>query len=351
MKKLFATFLGLLFFGALDTEAQALTDEQIIKNNIPSIFFTLKDFSTQQNLTKDVVLFKYLKDTFNSRDGSRYLIVVYSSGMGTEPHSLADLRVINIQKNGSTSITPKIDYRLSSYPLDVGCEIALQDLDGDGINEVLVKETNWKDDTNENYIFKWVGNSLIDTTPIIKDESIHFKSSGLLDMSISTFTIGGKHLIFARAPTIVNKEFGQDLHRIYQFSNNTLEEQGTFEYLTTVEKVGKLPIETAEGVTPATEGKYTLSVKNISDHNQGVRAEVSINSSVVIKSADFCSPPPPKENKIEKVVDGDANEDHQKGCRTKSEVSVDLTLMKVNTIKVKLFGKKGSRILVTIKKK
>ena len=349
IRKIF--FLIFIILNSFSIEVYALTDEQIIRNNVPPIFFTLNDFSTQKNLTKDEILFKFLNDTFGNKDGSRFLIVVYSSGIGVEPDSLTDLRVIKISKNGTTTLSPKIDYKLSSYPFDAGCEISLQDLDGDGINEVLAKDTNWRDSSTEHYIFKWSNKVLVDITPIIKDDSINLESSGLLDMGVSTFTIEGKHLLYSRAPTIINKEFGADQQRIYQFRNGNLEEQGTFEYLTNLEKLNKGPAENVEVATLSVEGEYTLEVENISDHKDGVRAEVTINTNVVMKPADFCNSGLFNFFKKDNGDNSDANEDHLNGCKTKTKVSVNITLMKVNTIKVKLFGKKGSRIQVTLKKK
>ena len=315
------------------------------------MFFILKDNSTDKFLTTEDILFTFLKDSFGSNDGSRFLIVVYSTGIGIEPDPLTDLRVIKISKKGFITVSPKIEYKKAAFPLDEGCEIFLQDLDGDGVNEVIATNTNWRTDSKINFIFKWFENKLLDVTPIIRDDSIHLRTSGLLDISISSFMIDGKRLIYSQVPNIVNKEFLTPLHRVYQLNNNNMEELGTYEYLTTVEKLSRNSTENVEVVTFDSAGEFMLTVKNISDQRAPVRAEVTINTNLVLKPSDFCLSPPAKVNKLEKDDDSDANEDHLKGCKTKSEVSVDLTLMKVNTIKVKLFCKKGSRVQVTLKRK
>ena len=332
--------------------AQPLTDSQIIKNNIPAIFFTLKDNSTAEYLKTGNILNESVNETFNSKDGSRYLVVLYSTGTDvSQDDQMADLRVIKIEKKGNITISPKINYNLGDYPLEIGSKISVKDLNGDGIDEVFVTNTNWKDGAREDFLFRWNGSSLIDITPIIQDDSIHFKSSGLLNISVSDFTVGGKRILYSTTPKFVDKAFNGTLVQAYRYDNSLISE-GAFDYLMTIQKLDKKPIEKSESVELKSEGDYVLSIKNISDHKDAVRAEVSINTNIVVKPSEFCMSLPSKDDKkVKSDDDGDADEDHLKGCKSKPDVSVNLSLLKVNMIKVKMYGKKNSRLQLTLKRR
>lgn len=105
----------------------------------------------------------------------------------------------------------------------------------------------------------------------------------------------------------------------------------------------------------ATEGQYTLTVKNVSDDNRAVRAEVTVNGNVVLKPQDFCSAPAhPKNDK--KWWDGhddddDRDDDHCKRCLPKNEAYAIVNMKTANEIKVKVYGRKDSKIQFSLVKK
>lgn len=338
-----------LFFSGQFSESQALSDDQLIRSLIPYDFFKVKNSSNEDNLTSQDIIYTKLNETFGAKNGIRFIVVNYAiSAPVSSEVEFADLRVIKIPKVGQASILPKISYNLSNYITESSSELSAKDLNLDGINEIVVRNTDWKTNAARDYIFKWDGNNLVDVTPIIKNPEIRFSSSALRDAVYSDYPVDGKILISSSVPKIENREITGEITEIFQM-DQTLVSKGTFEYFSIYEKPDKYPFEKSINITLDSAADYILELKNISEHKEAVRAEVKINANVVVAPQEFCADKP-KENKAP-ANETDLNEDHLRGCKFKQSVSKNLSLLKVNTITVKLFGKKKSRMSLSIKKK
>ena len=103
-----------------------------------------------------------------------------------------------------------------------------------------------------------------------------------------------------------------------------------------------------------TEGAYYLEVKNISEHNRPVRAEVIINGVTVLAPKDFCHSVPLAlvNGKGVEDDDDDGNEDKFKRCPAKSGIIyAEVNVKKPTEVKIRLFGKKNSKVRITLDKK
>lgn len=250
-----------------------------------------------------------------------------------------------------------MDATVLKYPtaLDECSSIDLKDLDLDGKPELIV-ETAAGRTVGPSLIFKWDGRKMVDITPITTVDGE--KRSAFRQIIVSDKPILGKLVIFDFDPLHENAP-----RSVYTMKNGEIVLEGTYDIVSYIgpSKVtlnnGKFEAQDAAEIEhdfPA-DAQYTLTVKNVSDHQRAVRAEVTVNGNIVLKPKDFCAEPPPKDRKGKAWEghddDDDKDSDHFKRCKPKPEAYAIVNMKTKNKINVKVYGREDSKVQLTIVKK
>ena len=339
-------FYILLILTSCSLNAQTLEDEQIIENHVPAQFLSIdsgtKIDGVPQKLKKDEVAYRYISYNFNDPTVRKYLIVNYNYSLKSKD-ALAYFKVIKVNKNGTSISLPEVDIKVGWYEF----EMQLLDLNGDGINEILTENFGDRGGVISNSIFQWKNGNLVDITPM--DPTPDLVDSLFKNLSITNHKINNSLLLINQGETSTTS---------YLLGANGFATESA-SFLAILEKKEKKPLVENYNLPASniTTGTYTIEIKNISNHKKNVRAEISINGSIVIKPEDFCvEKPKPKpkhnNNKHDKDDDDDdGDDDGCKRCKPKNIVYADVQLNATNTMTVKLYGKKKSVIQVSLKKK
>lgn len=346
MDKLFYRLTLLLLLITTNSFAKVLTDKQIVEKHIPPEFLKAMDISVDPPvpIKKTDRRIKFVKSNFGSKDGSSFLFVTYLLAYSDYDRELREIRVIKINKDGSSIVLPSPP-NYQKIGIDPIHELNLVDLDGDGIDEVLLENFGERGPPEGAYILKWNGNILENITP--SDSEGYTILSGFNYLVVP----GLRPILYYKEYTKLNSK--SDLITTFHATELTptgFVDLGAFDFVDTFYKEGNKFEEKEITEVKLKPGVYTLEVKSSSKHKKAVRAEVSVNGIIVLKPEDFCA----RNNEIkkeDKKDEDDQNEDHHKNCVPKNEVYADVTLVKTNEIKVKLYGKKNSRIQVSLKKK
>ena len=358
MKAVYNFLLVLCSLIACSALVQTIADKQIARDNVPAIFLQKKTFSRETVLlSKDAIGMNVKADSFKSADGGRYLVVIYyllpdmTSGGG-----LTELRIIKIDKSGKATLLEKPNENVGPKQLENYCEIILADLDSDGVNEVIIRTTDNKNEPASSFVYKWNGQNLSDITPTRRTGKSNLLYSAFDDLYISSQMISGKPILFNE--TLVALPNGNDYYTVtslFLLDKSGFAKLGDFDFAKVIEKNNHKYTEVTFEITTLKEGIHLLSIKNISDHKHSIRGEITINDVVIFKPQDFCVAPPNALQKQtgggEKTVtenDSDRNEDHYKNCAAKSDFHADVKINTSNVVKVKLYGPKGSRILFSL---
>lgn len=350
--KHFYKFLIMLILSPFWAFAQKLTDKQIVDKHIPPIFFNAKDIRVipSEPIEKEDILRRYFKCNFGNKDGARYLLVVYDTSGSIVDNPESEFVVIKISKNGDSVVLPKLKNYETFLFQDVS-PVRCVDLDEDGIDEVIVTNLDTKGRNYDSHILKWSDANLEHVTPLNKEGY-----SILINLSYS-WAVGGPKpvLLFDEFhPAASPAEDGITYRRAMELTNKGFLDLGTFDFVDYVIKDSHKVKEQVLSEIEIKPGVYTLDVKNLSKHEHAIRAEITLNGTVVLKPGDFCAKPnssSAQKNSKGPDDESDKNEDGLKRCVPKSDVYADVTLAKVSSIKVKLYGNKHSKLLVSLKRK
>ncbi len=346
MKKYFTWYFGcaLLTLVPFHAKAKNLSEAEFVKY-IPDY---LKTDSNGEFLSygKGIGL-RQIEANLDGQRDSTFLILEFSTD------EKCDIQVLKEDRHG----LQKMDTTVLKYPTALdGCSfMELKDLDQDGKPELIVETVNGRS-VGSPVILKWDGRKLVDISPtstVDGETNRTFRA-----VNISDKPILGRLVIFDYDP--VHEDAARS---VYAMKNGQIVLEGTYDVVSyigaskvTVNK-GKFEVQDAAVINhpfPA-EAQYTLTVKNVSDHNRAVRAEVTVNGSVVLKPQDFCSTPPPKKTDKKWWTgnddDDDRDDDHCKRCVPKNEAYAIVNMKTANEIKVKVYGRKDSKIQLTLVKK
>ena len=348
--------ISALFFSPGGHGAQySDADVKLVEQNFPKSILPDKD-DDGRVLTVGNGLGYHFEEVKLDTSGSRYFATLYQAAISSREMEcqLVVLKVDN--KNKVQSFVAS----LNNHDELANCgDMSFKDLDGDGKPEVLVdtNDINSGAPNGSPYIFKWDGKTIKDITPfnvsgnrkITAFRSVEFVDAGksvlILD-SPATYHLHGEVMGVSN-----DKSF-----KSFALQNGSVVQTATFDYLKIFNKNTKKKKDETFVVNPTlVDGVYTLDIKNLSGHNRAVRAEVTINGSVVLKPEDFCEAKPPK--KTDKDAwkgnddDDDRDEDRCKRCKAKSEVYAIVNIKTANEIKVKMYGRKDSVLQLSLVKK
>lgn len=283
---------------------------------------------------------------FKRRRGSEYAVALYNNS------DSCAVVVLKKSKNGYT-LMPKSELQEAGM-LDQCTDLEIKDLNLDGVPELIINTIADKR-PGPPIILKWHVNHLVDITPVEK-------TGATVKNALRTTLITDKPIKGRLEILDYSTDDPASKRRIYYFDGERILLDGEYDYVTIIpssgiKNQGNSAIAEAYKLTPTFEsdGEYTLTVKNVSDHNRSVRAEVTVNGSVVLKPQDFCSAPPQpkKDRKWWKGHDDDDDhdEDHHKRCVPKLEAYAIVNMKTANEIKVKVYGRKDSKVQLTLVKK
>ena len=336
-------FLSVIFVVALHARSQSLSDTELVKKYVPSSFKLMKLKSTGKYLRIGAGIgFKFLSESFNNHEKSRYLISMYFTDRFSGDN-LCEIKVVKIQKGIDTTLGAP---SFVSTDASNGCSgLQAIDLDADGTNEILLSKVSFRVNDGPS-IFKWTGNQLAEITPIKDGVSI------LRDFVVTDSQLDGLPLLIdypfkegTEEPGVTNSN---ESTIVFQLSGQNFQNKGSFEFIEIIKKDSNAPGFFQSEFMLAGPGNYFLEAKNVSTHKNSVQAEITVNGRTVLKPSEFCSDPGKSETS---GSDGDLNEDNLRGCKAKSEVYVEVPLETKNTLTFKLYGKKKSRLQITLKKK
>lgn len=360
--KVVNSFLLILCIAAtISAAGESLADKQTARDLVPAIFLQKKTFSKETVfLTKEAIGINVKADSFKAADGSRYLVVIYyllpdmTSGGG-----LTELRIVKIDKFGKATLLEKPNENIGPGQLENYCEIKLADLDNDGVNEVIIRTTDSKNEPASSFVYKWNGQNLTDITPTRRTGKSNLLYSVFDDLFISNQKISGKSIL--NNETLVALPNGNDYYTVtslFILDKAGFTKLGDFDFAKVIEKNTHKYTEVTFNITSLKESMHLLSIKNISDHSHAVRGEITINDTVIFKPQDFCdSPQSGVQNQATRAGnhvpddDSDRNEDHYKHCMAKTDLHADIKINPSNVVKVRLYGPKGSRILLGLDEK
>ncbi len=336
--------------------AQQLTNQQIVDRHIPPVFFQgfYKNIVPKIPIDRDAIMAQFIEDDFNSKNGTRYLIAIYYSHDGEVDNPQQEFSVIKVSKDGSSVVLPRVK-NYDSLGYSHFSHMEKYDLDGDDITDIVIENFDPQGQPTTAHILKWNGANLENISPLGKD------GRSILDGLTISVQEGLPSLLFfdEYRPSGIPKVIGTTYRRILELTPKGFVDHGTFNFVQTIFKEDKeVQVSTFNNVKlPA--GLYTLEVKNLSKHKRAVRAEISVNGVVVLKPEDFCSKKPKKYvkkkdkkgNDIIEDDDDDNDEDNCKRCDPRKSIYADVPILANNNIVVKLYGKKNSKIQVSLKKK
>ena len=336
----------------LTAHAQKLTDEQIVDKHIPVEMLAARIMlDPPVQIDPSTIGKKFKKSNFNNKDGSRYIMAIYSTAhRGGIDKEAIEFLVIKIDKNDASSVLSRPKSYDSSFVAGSGIEMDLFDLDGDTVSELIITDYT-QGGFSRSSILKWSGTNLENITPLRSNN----KSGIFSKLQIEAFPL----IVSEGAVDRVGDTPRSTYQKVQHLTSNGFVDVATFDFFKVIVKEDKEIEEQEFENIKLPEGLYTLDVKNLSKHKHAIRAEISINNVVVLKPADFCIEKPKKIEKLKEKKgsevadddDEDRNEDGYKRCQFKKDIYTDITLTKSNTISVKLYGSKHSRIQVTLKKK
>jgi len=335
---------------SLILNAKSLSYDEIVDKYIPLEMVNAID--TESNPPKKVeregIKRKFVVFDYDFKDGSKILLATYDTKQLFVEDPISKTLAIKISKNGDTTIIDPPS-RSKSFGITNSSELKQIDIDGDGINEIVVTLYDDKQITWESHILKWNGK----TFEKIKFPLTERESHLLPQLELDALPL----LVYVD----VLIKSSSNIHKIKQMkSDGSFVDLGTFNFAKVISKESKKAQEVTYDIEDVSEGQYTLEVKNLSKHQRSVRAEISINNVVVLKPTDFCNGKPKhfekqkdkKGNAILEDDDDDDNEDHCKRCDPRKGIYADVNLKsKGNELKVKLYGNKNSKIQITLKKK
>lgn len=338
--KLFLTFVIFAVGYSLPALAGSIDDKKLIQKFVPSRL--LKDENGEiQSLGKGISASAEWAE-FDKKGKSKFLVIAYSSYINGV--FKCELMVVKSAGKESSLMDPPV---LEMADEVEGCsEIELRDLDNDKIPEVVVKRIagGMARQDGPPAFFKWDGKKLVSITPtkVLNDEKFNALHSTL----IADKSINGDILIIDTLPD--NPEAPR---RFYIMKDGKIILKESHAFVTFLGKHEKVPVDFAPKLPE--EGEYYLEVTNLSEHKRAVRAEVFINGSKVLKPEDFCADPAPKNLKRSDRDDDaeDGNEDQCRRCNPKGQVYAIVNMKKVNEMKVRVFGKKDSKVKITLNKK
>jgi len=326
-----------LLYSLISCLAVAETDEQIIQKFIPKSYIV--DSSGTKNPVGNEIIYGgeiHKRVDLDGKGTDNYLVVGYGGFGAKEPGTLlCSLVVIKVDSKNQTQMGDTV----LKMPDELnGCsEIESYDFDGNKKQEVLIRRIDEKVDAAPSF-FSWDGGKLVSITPT---EMVQGHIQTVLD-KIKLIPTNGKVLIEAisedpSAPiqtfTLVNGQISlQDTHTLLFFADNLTKQP------TIVNKT--IP-----------NGDYILTVKNVSKHNRTVRAEVYVNGVLVLKPKDFCKFPKAPIRWVKRYDDDDNDdhdEDHCKRCDPKAGVYAQIKVTGPIEIKVKIFGRKDSKLQISL---
>lgn len=347
MKNVIYLFVALFSF---NLNAKTLSYDEIVDKYIPLEMANAID--TDSNPPKKVerqeIGRKFFVYDYGSKDGSKILLATYDTKSLSVENPISKTLAIKVMKNGSTMI---IDPPAKSKGFGITnlSEVTLSDIDSDGIDEIVVTNSDDKEKFWESLVLKWNGKTL---------EKIKFQLTERESTLLSQLDLDALPLLVYE-DVLENKD--GSIHKIVQMkSDGSLVDLGTFNFIKVVLKESRKVEENSYEIKNVQEGQYTLEVKNLSKNPRSVRAEISINDVVVLKPTDFCHGKPKpfvkqkdkKGHDIAEDDDDDQDEDRCKRCDPKKEIYATVNLKpEGNAMKVKLYGNKNSKIQITLKKK
>lgn len=329
--------------------AQQLTNRQIVDKHIPPVFFQgyYKNIVPKKPIDREAISVRFIEDEFNSKNGTRYLIAIYFSHDSRVDNPQEEFSVIKVSKDGSSVVLPRVK-NYDSLGYSHFSHMEKYDLDGDDITDIVIENFDPQGQPIDAHILKWNGTNLENITPLGKD------GVSILEGLSLDIQEGLPALLFFDEYQSRTK-----YRRILELTPKGFVDHGTFNFVETILKKDKeVQVSTFNDVKlPA--GLYTLEVKNLSKHKRAIRAEISVNGVVVLKPEDFCSKKHKKYVKIKDKKgtdiieddDDDNDEDNCKRCDPRKSIYADVPILANNTIVVKLYGKKNSKIQVSLKKK
>lgn len=343
MKNLTQLFLIFLLNSQFAWGIESSSAKEIAAKFIPSRF--VQDATGLKDPSDSELIYYGAIPNWVDLDGNglkKYLLVGYHAMGGQGSASLiCELRVIKVEGTNYTLMDPTV-IQFSDEIL--GCnQFEVRNLDNDRKAEVIVYSIRGKEDGIA-AIFKWDGSKLVSITPTNVHQGQVFNS--LDRILISTEKIAGEYLIVSHSPSDPSEP---KKSYVMKDGKIILKETHAWSAYLTNEKSQKV-------FNPKlkTEGAYFLEVKNISEHKRPIRAEVVVNGVTVLAPKDFCHSVPLKVVKGKGVEDDDddQNEDKYKRCPAKNGiVYAEVDIKKPTEVKVKLFGKKNSKVRITLDKK
>jgi hypothetical protein len=342
-------YITVVFFG-FNLNAKPLSYDEIVEKYIPLEMVNAID--TDSNPPKKVerqeIGRKFFVYDYGSKDGSKILLATYDTKSLSVENPTSKTLAIKVMKDGKTSLIKAPDGK-DDYAITERSDITLSDINGDGINEIVVTDSDDKEKFWESLILKWNGKTF---------EEIKFQLTERESDLLPQLQRGALPLLVYE-DVLKNQEKG--LHKIKQMKpDGSFVDLGTFNFIKILSKDSKKIAEREYDIEDVSEGQYTLEVKNLSKHPRSVRAEISINDIVVLKPTDFCHGRPKifvkekdkKGNPISEDDDDDENEDKCKRCDPRKDIYAAVNLKsKDNVLKAKLYGNKNSKIQITLKKK
>ncbi|MDG0817956.1 hypothetical protein [Bdellovibrio svalbardensis] len=338
MKQMIKCISAVLLSQMLHSSCFAKSDfklpDAVLNSFIPGEF--RKDSNGAANTVGDGVRVSYVEVKFN-RSFEKKFVVKYAISNGK-----CRMIVLSKDKKGYVAGGETL---LNDPDQLQGCfKLTKYDLDQDGIDEVVVERIDNVAIMSPT-ILKWNGKQLQDVTPM--DPTNPATS---IFRNITIFEKPVQRRLIILDDDFANDQFSKS--RIYRFENGKIELVGEYDLVSYLGNLNGSKVQNISGAFKE-EGTYILTVKNVSDHNRSVRAEVVVNGSVVLKPQDFCKTLPPKKYVGRKDDDDndDENEDHCRRCVPVSEAYAIVNMKTANEIKVKVFGRRDSKIQLSVVKK
>lgn len=324
------------------------SDVKTVEAHVPKILTDLTDLNGKPLTLDNGIGYNFIKADLDGNKSS-YFVVLYQGSQDNFSYQCI-LSAINGNTQKTVVALPKLESELGNCD-----EIQAVDVDGDGKPEIIItsRDPNSGSKESDFRIFKWDGKQFADLTPLVTvdgEQTTAFRNAELINMGNSTLIVE-KPWVMTLHGEPQGSTVGQS-YKVYSVKNGKIEQQEALDFFEIFTKKADRP------ATPKllsyevpSAGTYIFEMKNISTHKYAVRAEVLVNGSVVMKPADFCEGSPKNKTKGSKGDEDDSNEDHLKGCKGKVSNYAIVNLKTKNTISVKIFGTKDSRMQLTIKKK
>lgn len=332
--------------------AKTISDAQIVDQHVPLEMANAidTDSSPPQKVDREDIERNFIVFDYGSKDGAKILLATYNTKSVPVENPKYRTLAIKVLRNGTSEPIASPE-KYKNFGIDDKSALTLADIDGDGVNEIVVTRYDDKMILWESHVLKWTGNTFEDIKFPVRG-----KESNLLPQ-----------LDLQALPLLVYREMidpGNDLpliskFQVKQMTSKGLIDFGNFNFVKIVTKDSKKAEEKQYDIKDVSERQYTLEVKNLSKHSRAVRVEISINDVVVLKPTDFCHRKPKlfvkqkdKNNPMPEDDDDDQNEDQCKRCDPSKDIYANVNLKSNdNALKAKLYGNKNSKIQITLKKK